>query len=931
MHYFVFYIIIEKSSVLIGGQVMKRIDAIYQKVLEIGMDKGCSATDISEALGITRANASSDLNRLCEEQKLKKLDGRPVLFQINEINFDKQNNSGDQKNFIGLKHTLDLYMEKNPSLFNVAEQAKAAVLYPPKGMHMLILGETGVGKTMLAALIHQYAIEIKIMQENSPFIHFNCADYANNPQLLLSQIFGSKKGAYTGASEDRIGLVEKANNGILFLDEVHRLPPEGQELFFTLMDKGEFRRLGETSTLRKAQVLIISATTENPNSVLLQTFKRRIPMTITIPNLRDRTVEERFNLIKTFLSEESRRLDNKLYVSVNTVKALSGYTCPNNIGQLKSDIQMICAKAYADYISGSKDRIEISSLNAPKHIRDGLYNEIKHRQLWNKLIGINSRFIIIDGKNQDVTLLIQDEDIDNIYEHIDLRVRELKFKGINDDELEDVIGHDIDDYFAKYIDDSKATSNLNVLENLVGEEIIKVVHEIIDFAENKLNRKFSNKIYLGMAVHISNTLKRLQSNNIIVNPKLNKIRLEHPNEFKVAVSCTRIIERLLDITIPLDEAGFIAMFFVFNEQPIAKTVAKVKVITIAHGSSTATSMAETANRLIGQNFAHGINANLDENPQTILDNLIDFLRRSNTNDDILLLVDMGTLNNFGNEITRQLKLRTRTIPLVSTLHVIEAARKASLGFDLDDIYQTTLKVFTLAEPLMNTSVFLDTSEPINQNKTLILTICTTGAGSAEAFKQIIETNLVFDSELFEIRPIRIVGESNIYERIENISKTNKILCIVSSFELITDIPQMPLVDIISGKIDALQHMVDLETVILNLGDILDKQLTNISGTETVPEIKHFIHETEILLNFKIETEELIGVILHIGYSIDALKSGKSLESFPEKAQYISKNPLLYQSIRYQGEILYSKYNLKLDEDEICYLMMFFDEERRKPT
>ena len=61
-----------------------------------------------------------------------------------------------------------------------------------------------------------------------PFVTFNCADYFNNPQLLLSQLFGHVKGAFTGADTDKIGLVEKANGGILFLDEVHRLPPDGQ-------------------------------------------------------------------------------------------------------------------------------------------------------------------------------------------------------------------------------------------------------------------------------------------------------------------------------------------------------------------------------------------------------------------------------------------------------------------------------------------------------------------------------------------------------------------------------------------------------------------------------------------------------------------------------------------------------------------------------
>ncbi len=81
-----------------------------------------------------------------------------------------------------------------------------------------------------------------------------------------------KKGAFTGADQDKIGLIENADEGILLLDEIHRLSPETQEMLFLLMDKGVYRRLGETDKYRKANVLIIGATTENINSALLQTF-----------------------------------------------------------------------------------------------------------------------------------------------------------------------------------------------------------------------------------------------------------------------------------------------------------------------------------------------------------------------------------------------------------------------------------------------------------------------------------------------------------------------------------------------------------------------------------------------------------------------------------------------------------------------------------
>ncbi|MCB6567183.1 sigma-54 factor interaction domain-containing protein, partial [Desulfovibrio desulfuricans] len=85
----------------------------------------------------------------------------------------------------------------------------------------------------------------------------------DNPQLLTGMLFGYIKGAFTGANEDKEGLVKEADGGILFLDEIHRLSVEGQEMLFLLMDKGIYRRIGDSSRVNQAKVLIIGATTAN--------------------------------------------------------------------------------------------------------------------------------------------------------------------------------------------------------------------------------------------------------------------------------------------------------------------------------------------------------------------------------------------------------------------------------------------------------------------------------------------------------------------------------------------------------------------------------------------------------------------------------------------------------------------------------------------
>ena len=176
------------------------------------------------------------------------------------------------------------------------EMCMAAVNYPPDGLPMLLTGESGVGKSFIARLIHAYALSQGVIKANAPFVVLNCADYANNPELLSATLLGYKKGSFTGADKDRDGLLKEADGGYLFLDEVHRLSFENQEKLFLFMDSGQYRPLGD-NVWKSSRVRFIFATTENPDEVLLETFRRRITLQVPIPSMMDRPLKERLQML----------------------------------------------------------------------------------------------------------------------------------------------------------------------------------------------------------------------------------------------------------------------------------------------------------------------------------------------------------------------------------------------------------------------------------------------------------------------------------------------------------------------------------------------------------------------------------------------------------------------------------------------------------
>ena len=890
--------------------MIKRIDLILKKLKELGEfnKEGISASYIAEELNLNRANVSNDLNKLVIDGKAIKVKGKPTLF-IPVI----------EENVVSNISIINKFSESNPSLYSAVEQAKAAILYPPNGMNILLLGETGVGKSTFASLIHTYAIEMKIKHLECPFITFNCADYANNPQLLLGQLFGVKKGAYTGAESDKVGLLEKADGGILFLDEVHRLPAEGQEMFFTFMDKGVYRRLGETESERHGNVLIITATTENPNTNLLKTFTRRIPMVITIPALKDRTMEERFNLIKQFMIEESGRLGKSIKVSINSIKAFLSYDCESNVGQLKSDIQLACAKAYADFLSNRKDSIKINSIDLPSYIKEGLYKEIEHRQLWNKLIDINKRYYIFDKDKEGIIFegITNDE---NIYEMIDLRTKELKRKGINGIKLEEEIDRDIGDYFKKYINNFSDKVDVTNIKNIVEDDVMKVIEEVITFCEEELKIKLDKKIYYGLSVHISNSIDRIRRNRKIVNPQLNSIREECKKEFNVALDALKIIDRELDIDMPIDEAGFITMFLNYDYENSKNKPNDVSIIIIAHGVSTATSMADAVNGLLGTKNIIGINAPIEEKPKNILEKTKQYIREHEIKSDILFLVDMGSLTTFGKEIEGIFNIKTRTIPLVSTLHALEATRKSMIGYSLDEIYRETLAVNNLYD-----NNVLDYEPDEEERKLAIVTVCTTGEGGAKTIKGILEKSLIYDKKLMEIVPINFIGKENIYERIEKLKRKYILICFVSPFELDVNYPQFMLDQIIDGKCTMeIQKLIDVEKTYVKMGETLEQQLKDIDGKVILKDIKKFNITVTEALNVSISTNILIGITFHIACMIDRLKKKESIDEFERKEEYIEGNFNLYRIVKNACATLNTKYSVSISDNEICCLMKYFN-------
>ena len=157
---------------------MSKIDEIYNalKELEVKSDEGITASELSIFMKLDRANVSRYLNQLYKDGVVNKIEGHPVKYSCVTRNEEKKSKEIKKAYKEIKRNTLDTLVGAKLSLQMPIQQAKAAILYPPRGLHTLILGETGVGKSMFAEAMYNFAIESKVIGEEAPFVRFNCAD-----------------------------------------------------------------------------------------------------------------------------------------------------------------------------------------------------------------------------------------------------------------------------------------------------------------------------------------------------------------------------------------------------------------------------------------------------------------------------------------------------------------------------------------------------------------------------------------------------------------------------------------------------------------------------------------------------------------------------------------------------------------------------------
>ena len=883
-----------------------------------------SAKAIADTLGIGRNTVSQYLNEFVKLKEVIKINSRPVYFFYQkevEATYDKVCDENIfssfeefEEYFQDLQKGFGKLIGYNNSLHNVVNHCKAAISYPGHGLPILIHGPTGTGKSMIASLCYEYAKAHRIISDDSRFIAVNCSEYANNPELLTANLFGHVKGAYTGADDDNPGLISLSDGGILFLDEVHCLKAECQEKLFFFMDKGMYHKVGDNENWYTSSCRLVFATTEDPQNALLKTLLRRIPITVTIPSLKERPLTEKKELIYTILKKESMRLGSAINISNMVYQTLMDFEFVGNVGAMKNAIKATCANAFLSH-KGEANELNINIYDLPDYIFTPLTTvQLKvYEDSNDTMIPLEKLAGSVSSANPLLHLY------DQIVERYD------EFKKSNESfqqfvqEMQGMIQHYID--YIAYKNRYRANANDSYL--------LRVLDKIYSIMMNKYSLNVPNSEIQVYSKMLSDYTKYVVEAKVwmsdrrqAVNEMTQTLYENAPRSYTIA---QEIVENVaLNLDIELDEvmASIITISFIgYEKSPMSSSVG----VILCHGYSTASSIAETVNRMLGEYIYDGIDMQIDLSIEKVAMLADDYLKRKEPIDELMLLVDMGSLEEIYKRIKPIANCNIALLNNVSTRMALEVGSKIVQGESVKDIMSDIQENYELSAHYIGCKA----------KKNAIVSICATGFGAAQKISELLLSSLPCKIPVeiipYEYQPLVENGDKDAL-----FDKYNVQLLIGTLDPNVRSYDFVPVENLMMNEgIEKLEHIIssymsqsELEIFRSNimknftLSNIVN-HLTILNAEKVIDDVEEIVEELEANLNTPLDTTRKTGLYVHVSCLIERLMLRNEITVVEGIEKMLEENK---ESIRITKEAFSGvemRYSVEIPEAEILYVLNYF--------
>ncbi|WP_024551297.1 sigma 54-interacting transcriptional regulator [Franconibacter helveticus 513] len=887
--------------------------ACGQRQLTAADTSDFSAMQIASHFRQKRNIVSHHLNNLHREQRVIKINSRPVLFlPVNQLR-ERHGLAVRQMEYASLaglledrQDSLETLIGAQGSLQEAIRQCKAAISYPGSGLPVLLKGPTGTGKSFLAGRLWRYAIEQHILAPDAPFQVFNCAEYANNPELLTSKLFGHVKGAFTGADRNVEGLIEASDGGVLFIDEVHRLTPEGQEKLFHFMDNGTWRRLGESSQERRACVRLIFATTEEPDKHFLATFIRRIPMIVKILPVAERGQYERMAFIWHFFQTQARQLGHDLAVDGEIMQLLLEEPVEGNVGGLENLIKNVCANAWA-FGQRREAILEVKAGHIPDKLLPG-------RPLL-PLLSQEKVIILRDSQGAPVLAGRQQE-----YERLTRNVcglcLELSRENISSRAFGKLVYQNVTQYLDALMNKESEMAQQEKRLRFI-EDAGKLIAANYDLALSGEFAFLTGRYLTSLPLTLREPDE--SSRQIMANWLSQEAGLAH----RVAQKLIEVIVAKYDLLITtLDRAAITA---IVSNAIDATVSSKIKAVIVAHGYSTASSIASVANRLIGEKIYHAMDMPVDVAFSDVSRAILDYLQHTDTSAGVMILIDMGYSREIADTLLEAIHGPLVVVDNVTTRLALNIASEIALSKSIESIAEEIV-------PLNRSS--WDIHYPRHKKEKALLVTCVTGIGTAFKFKNLMEKSLLADFNINIIaceftrlkhQPNALFTQYDVIAIIGTLDPQVNGVPYMGIEELLGEQGHANLTQLLSGYLTEKQINAINQNMVreFSLHNVVNS-LTILNASKTLGYIEEIIAEWQQTLGFTFSNNLIIGLYVHLSCMIERLVMRNEITHYRNLERFSERHGDFIAMVNRSFQRFKSLYNISLPVAEIGYIHDIFE-------
>ncbi len=882
------------------GDLLRYLDRVTRE-LSLGSFGPFTTMRIASECHVSRNLASQYLNELVREGLVVKVDARPKLFfhhAAMERFLQCKLASGEYASMEellarggALEHQdFEKAIGHDLSLSVCIEELKSAVAYPPQGLPVLLVGDHGTGKELLASLTFEYGVNSGALPKGARFVEVDASRYEENDSGAEADIFGS------GSRE---GAIQQAQGGVVYL---HRF----DHLSRTVADRIVSRILEGVSAPGRdsgvAPVRFILATARQANSSQVLALSRVLPITVNLPRYAERDENERTVLVMHFLRAEGRRVAADVSISRGALRALVEADFDENIDGLKSCVVTCCANAY---IASSDSRLVIRQYHLPLHLLGGTSSHADDDQLVSSskraLVSPNARILAYFQRLADF--------------YVSHEAGDITFDEFLHAALETI--HDYEDFLNF---DGKVTNPR------VGtyEQVLNPIIEEIDSAYGiELTRKTARALAQALTLQLWGGLRfsqwRRKKRDV-----LSRMASALSQSSRMA---TVIVEQIAakvrsTLGVEMDELTTVVLLVDVKEVVDASTdVRDFCGVILCHGYATATSIADAVNRILHKRVYEAIDMTYDQQVADVVSPLKRILGHYSFAREVAILVDMGSLSQVADVLPQMAGTTVHIISNVSTGLALEIGTSLMAHENIGDALE---RIVGTCAPSVKTIEAAHGEEAI-------LFCSEAGASAADKLRKLMSDSLP------EQLPIRLVTcDYHELERMGSQAPSFSSYCvraIVGTMDPgVADVPFVALEDILyAGSSDALDAALRPALGPDGIALFHQKLLRNLTLRNVVesitilnPEMLYLeadraMQKLAALSGRSIDARRQIALYVHLCGLIERLVTKNFVDTYPDAAAFERDHQDFIGWFRQAFGEMCRRYRVEIPVSEIAYV------------